>query len=140
MKTVDSIIKEASLLGACSKSNGISNWKSLSWIFFTPQGVEFCEKHNFPDLSIFREMSSEIANHGVYVDAGGLKIENKANVALIGKTSAEMTCSGVEHVHKIILMHGAKAKINASNHAVLLIVNIGGCEVEIEKDETVVIL
>lgn len=37
-------------------------------------------------------------------------------------------------------MHGAKAHIKASNYAVLLIVNVGGCEVTIDKDETVIVL
>lgn len=139
MKTVDEIMKSASLSGACSKSNGVSNWKSLVWLFFTPQGREFCEENNFPSLEMFREMSSEVAAYGVYVDAGVVNVRNK-KVALIGGTEAELVFTDNTKVHKVILMHGAKARITASNYAVILLVNVGNCEVEINKDETVVIL
>ncbi|MFR2068743.1 MAG: hypothetical protein ACLS4S_00575 [Bacteroides nordii] len=139
MKTVDEIMKSASLSGACSKSNGVSDWKSLVWLFFTPQGREFCEENNFPSLEMFREMSSEVAAYGVYVDAGVVNVRNK-KVALIGGTEAELVFTDNTKVHKVILMHGAKARITASNYAVILLVNIGNCEVEINKDETVVIL
>ncbi|WP_289059946.1 hypothetical protein [uncultured Bacteroides sp.] len=139
MKTVDEIMKSASLSGACSKSNGVSDWKSLVWLFFTPQGREFCEENNFPSLEMFREMSSEVAAYGVYVDAGVVNVRNK-KVALIGGTEAELVFTDNTKVHKVILMHGAKARITASNYAVILLVNVGNCEVEINKDETVVIL
>lgn len=127
-------------MGACGKSGGVSDWKSLAWLFFTPQGREFCEEHNFPSLEMFRRIKDSVAGHGVLVDAGGVVRSNDANIALIGDTVAELTYSGVECVRKVVLMHGAKARIKASGYAVLLIVNVGGCEVEIEKDETVVLL
>ena len=140
MKTVDEIMKSATLSGACSKSNGVSDWKSLVWLFFTPQGREFCEENNFPSLEMFREMSSEVAAYGVYVDAGSVNTCNDEKVALIGDTEAELVFTDNTKVHKVILMHGAKARITASNYAVILLVNVGNCEVEINKDETVVIL
>lgn len=140
MDAIDKIMKSASLLGACEKSGSVSDWKSLVWLFFTPQGREFCEKHNFPSLETFRQMKEEVAEYGVFVDAGHIACSGEAHLALIGDTSAELAYSGVECVHKLILMHGAKAKIKASRYAVILIVNMGGCEVEIEKDDTVVIL
>lgn len=140
MNTVNKIMSAASLLGACSKSNGVSDWKSLVWIFFTPQGREFCENNNFPSLEMFRDMKDNVSSQCVFVDSGDIKRTNDTNIGLIGNTSAELTYSGAECTHKVILMHGAKARIKASNYAVILIVNIGGCAIEIEKDETVVIL
>lgn len=140
MIEVSEVMKSANLLGACSKSGGVSDWKSLSWLFFTPQGREFCEKNNFPSLSMFREMKNEIVEYGIYVDAGNISKINDKDIALIGNTSAELTYSGTECIHKIILMHGAKVNIRASGYAVIFIVNIGTCEVEIEKDSTVKIL
>lgn len=140
MDTINNVMKSALRLGACAKSEGVSDWKSLVWLFFTPQGREFCEKHNFPSIEMFREMKGEISRHNVFVDAGNIVCANRADIALVGNTSAELTYSGVECTHKVVLMHGAKVRIKASNYAVVLIVNIGGCEVEIEKDETAVIL
>lgn len=140
METVKDIMKSASLLGACSKSYCISDWKSLAWLFFTPQGREFCEENNFPALEQFRGMNSQIANYGVLVDAGNVNRENDDKIALIGNTDAELLFTDNTKVHKVILMHGAKAHIIASNYVVILIVNIGNSKVTIDKDETVVVL
>lgn len=140
MKTVNDIMKSASLLGACGKSNGVSDWKSLVWLFFSPQGREFCENNDFPSLEMFREMSNDVVNHGVHVDAGTISLCNEEKVALIGNTGAELIFTDETKVHKVILMHGAKARITASGYAVIHLVNVGNCEVVINKDETVVIL
>ena len=53
---------------------------------------------------------------------------------------AEIEASGVDFVHTVILMHGASATINASNYAVIKVVNISGSKVEINKDKTVIVL
>lgn len=140
MKTVNEIMQSASLLGACAKSNGVSDWRSLTWLFFTPQGREFCEDNNFPSLEMFRGMRDNISEFNILVDAGNVSRENDVNVGLIGNTSGQLVYNDNTVVHKVVLMHGAKARIKASNYAVILLVNIGNCEVEIEKDNTVVIL
>lgn len=140
MKTANDIVRAASLFGACAKSGSVTDWKSLVWLFFSPQGREFCEENHFPSLEMFREMKDGVRTYGVWVDAGVIERENDANIGLVGDTTARLTYSGVECTHKVVLMHGAKAHIKASGYAVILLVKIGECEVEIEKDETVVIL
>lgn len=140
METVKDIMKSASLFGACSKSNGVSDWKSLVWLFFSPQGREFCEENNFPSLEMFQGMKERVEEYGVYVDSGEVERSNDANIGLVGNTSATLTFDDNAVVHKVILMHGAKATIKASRYAVILLVNVGNCDVKIEKDETVVIL
>lgn len=140
MKTVNEIMQSASLLGACAKSNGVSDWRSLTWLFFTPQGREFCEDNNFPSLEMFQGMRDNISEFNILVDAGNVSRQNDVNVGLIGNTSAQLVYNDNTVVHKVVLMHGAKARIKASDYAVILLVNIGNCEVEIEKDNTVVIL
>lgn len=140
MKTVDEIMQSASLLGACAKSNGVSDWRSLTWLFFTPQGREFCEDNNFPSLEMFQGIRDNISEFNILVDAGNVSRENDVNVGLIGNTSAQLVYNDNTVVHKVVLMHGAKARIKASDYAVILLVNVGNCEVEIEKDNTVVIL
>lgn len=140
MKTVNDIMNIASLLGACSKSEGVSDWKSLAWLFFTPQGREFCEENNFPTLEQFRGMDSKIADYSVLVDAGKVSRGDDDRIALIGNTDAELRFTDNAKVHTVILMHGAKATIIVENYAVVLLVNIGGCDVQIDKDDTAVIL
>lgn len=137
---VNDIMNIASLLGACNDSGKVSDWKSLCWLFFTPQGREFCEENNFPTLEQFRSMDSQIANYGVLVDAGNINRSNDEKIALIGQTDAKLTFTDNSKVHKVILMHGAKATIIARNYSVVLLVNIGQCDVQIEKDDTTIIL
>lgn len=140
MESVNDIMKTASLFGACSKSSGVSDWKSLVWLFFTPQGREFCEQNNFPSLEMFQGMKEHVAEYGVFVDSGEVVRSNDVNIGLVGATSATLTYNDNSVVHKVIVMHGAKARIKASHYAVILLVNVGNCDVKIDKDETVVIL
>ena len=128
METVNDIIKSALSLGACSGSNGVTDWRSLVWLFFSPQGRD-----------MFRGMAGHVMPYGVYVDSGHVDVTNPGNIAVIGDTDAVITIDDNERVHKVILMHGGKARVVASDYAVILLVNIGG-EVEINKDNTVVIL
>lgn len=138
---IQEIMKSASLYGACSGSGKVSDWRSLAWLFFSPQGREFCEEKNFPSLSTFQRMKSyKVEQFGVFVDLGRVCRSNDKDIALIGDTCGELKFDENNVVHKVILMHGAKAHITASNYVVLLIVNMGGCEVTIDKDETVVVL
>ena len=139
METVNDIIKSALSLGACSGSNGVTDWRILVWRFFSPQGREFCAENDFPSLDMFRGMAGHVMPYGVYVDSGHVDVTNPGNIAVIGDTDAVITIDDNERVHKVILMHGGKARVVASDYAVILLVNIGG-EVEINKDNTVVIL
>lgn len=130
----------ASALGACVKTNRATNWQALIDLFFSPQGLEFCQKHNFPGLAGLQHIKSETAELGVFIDAGAVERTDPRKLALIGLTDALLTFTDNTIVHQIVLMHGAKAKIKASDYVVLQITNISGNEVEIEKDATVVIL
>ena len=140
MKTVSEIMKSALQNGACAKSNGVSDWKTLCWLFFTPQGIEFCENNNFPCLDDFRQMDGPISDYGVFVDKGEVRRTNDSNVALVGNTNATLVFDDNTKVHKVIVMHGAKATLIARNYAVVRLINIGGCDVRINKDKSSVIL
>lgn len=141
MMNVSEVIREARTLGACIGSGKVSDWRSLAWLFFSPQGREFCEEKNFPSLSMFQRMKPyNVEQFGIFVDLGRVSRSNDKDIALIGDTCGELKFDENKVVHKVILMHGAKAHITASNYAVLLIVNVGGSEVTIGKDETVVVL
>lgn len=137
---LDEIIKSASALGACKQIDEANDYRSLTTLFFSPQGQEFCKKHNFPSLEIFRQIKNDIERKGIYIDCGTIDLPEREHICLIGDTTATIEASGVEYVHTIILMHGAKAIINASNYAVLHIVNVSGLDVTINKDNTVAVL
>lgn len=131
---------EAIDLGACDKTNNVSSWKTISWLFFTPQGMEFCAKHNFPTLSMFRGMDDEIALNNIFVDAGEIQRNNDTTIACIGDTDARLVFDDPTKVHKVIVMHGARVFIVARNYAVIKLVNIGDNKVSISKDSSSVIL
>lgn len=134
---VKDILNKAISLGACSQSSKATDWKSLCWLFFSPQGREFCRNANYPNIEMFRNMKPNVRPYGVYVEEDVTK-ENE-DVALIGSSSSELFLSGVEKAYKVILMHGAKAVIHASNYAVVRVENISG-EIEIINDGTARIL
>lgn len=134
---VNDILNEAVKLGACEASGKATDWKSLAWLFFSPQGVEFCKKHNYPSLDVFRQMDRGISSLGVYVD----NAHNATNedIALVGDRESELRFSGTGKPYKVILMHGAKAKIYAGMYAVVKIENISG-EYEVFNDGTATVL
>ena len=131
---------EAIDLGACEKTSSVSSWKTLAWLFFSPQGVEFCQKNNFPTLSMFRKMDEEIASNCIFVDKGVINRSNDSSIAVIGDTDARLTFDDPTKVHKVIVMHGARVFIVARNYAVVRLVNIGDNKVSVSKDSSAVIL
>lgn len=140
MITVNDILKSAITQGACEKSSKATDWKSLVWLLFSPQGIEFCEDHNFPSLEQFQEIADEDSvQHGLYIDKGVVKVDN-SNIALVGNTRGEMVFDDASRVHKVIVMHGAEAFIVARNYAVVRVYNIGNNKIDIHRDKTAVIL
>lgn len=133
---VSDVMQDAIRLGACSQSGKATDWKSLCWLFFTPQGREFCENNNFPSLEMFQKMKPHVAAYGVFVDAGMISMKNNANVGIIGKTEAMIEYDDNTKLHRIILMHGARAVIKVSNYAVVNVINVGNCPIEVINDGT----
>lgn len=137
---VSDVMRSALELGACNQSGKATDWKSLCWLFFTPQGREFCENNNFPSIEIFRNMKPNVEKYGVYVDAGDIQLKNNVNIGIIGDTDAMLEYDDNTVVYKIILMHGAKSTIKASNYAVINLTNVNNCQVTIINDGTAKVL
>lgn len=136
MTDVEEIYRQARRIGVCSKMTGKEDAEELVHLFFSPQGVEFCQKNNFPTMEMLRGFRNEQArSNGAYVDAGEVSIQNAERVALIGDTVAELTYTDPSKRHIVVLMHGAKAHIKASGYAVVFVYNGDGCEVvKTQKD------
>ena len=138
-KSVDATRAMALQTGACKKINRVQDFPELIKLMFTPQGIEFCQDHNFPSVEVFRKNRDSLERLGVYVDAGNIALKGKEYVCIVGDTDATIEAAGTKFIHTIILMHGARAKITAKDYAVLNIVRIGG-EYSIKKDGTVIVL
>ena len=145
-KSVDAIRAMALQTGACEKINRVQDFPELIKLMFTPQGIEFCQDHNFPsDIDSYVGLMHTLFTledlYGLRIssDAGDITLKGKEYVCLVGDTKATIEASRPQFTHTIILMHGARAKINAKDYAVLNIVNISG-EYSVNKDGTVIVL
>jgi len=123
MIEVKDILNKAIGLGACSQSSKAIDWKSLVWLFFSPQGCEFCKSINYPSLEMFRSMKGNVESFGVHIEEN-VKAVNE-DKAIIGGT-AELTFQGTDKAYKVIIMHGGNVRIKISNYAVVRIENISG--------------
>lgn len=124
-------------MGACSQSGKATDWKSLVWLFFSPQGREFCKDNNYPSIGMFRSMAQHVEPYGVFVEK---KVEKyNEDVALIGEGESTLRYNGVGKAYKVILMHGAKVTIYVSNYAVVRLENISG-DYKIINDGTAEVL
>ena len=141
-RTIETVLALARDKGACEKATKATSWKSLAWLFFSPQGQEFCEKQNYPSMIVWDRIMEQTdpTRYGIFVDKGKVEIRGRENVALIGETEARCYFSTPRKPHRVILMHGAKARIVATNYAVVNIVKIGNCEVKIDKDQTAAVV
>lgn len=140
--TVNEIMNMAIAKGACSESGKASDWKSLAWLLFTPQGREFCAEHRFPSIETWRGIKDSMTGElPVRIDSGTIFEENPKDIAIIGDTCADIAYRGANVKHNLIVMHGAKVRVYVKEWAVLHIVRIGsGCEVEVINDGTGVIV
>ena len=132
MIEVKDILNKAIGLGACSQSSKATDWKSLVWLFFSPQGCEFCKSINYPSLEMFRSMKGNVESFGVHIEEN-VKAVNE-DKAIIGGT-AELTFQGTDKASKVIIMHSGNVRIKISNYAVVRIENISG-NYEIINDGT----
>lgn len=129
---VQDILKKAIDLGACTQVNKATDWKSLCWLFFSPQGREFCRTNNYPTLEVFRGLKRKIEEFNLFVEED-TKLTNK-DAAIISGT-AELTYKGTDKAYKVILMHGADITIKIGNFAVVRVENISG-NYKVENDGT----
>lgn len=129
---VKDVISKAKEKGACDQSSKVTDWKSLIWLFFSPQGREFCRANNFPSLDTFRALKRKIEEFNVFVEES-TKLCN-TDVAIIGGT-AELTYHGTDKAYKVIIMHDASVRLKIGNFAVVRVENISG-SYTIENDGT----
>lgn len=138
------IHRRRNLLSDCGRElfKGTETIEELAEIFRSPQGAEFCEEHNFPDIETWRELDSvyDLRRFGIYVDAGTVLMTNVPHVTLIGNTTKATLYYNELKRHTVTLMHGAKAKIVATGWAVVFVRNGKGCEVASETEDRAKIL
>lgn len=138
---IKDILHKAKALGACDRADlDIQSWSDLARLYFSAQGLEFCGIKNFPSLKLWRKINSrhDISEFGIFVGGQMRHCVNRPNVAVIGADARlEYNCIGK---YTIVLQHGARVVIKASNYAVLNIIKIGECDIKLNSDNTVRVL
>lgn len=140
-KIIQKIYEQARLLGACSSFTGKERTlEDIVSLFTSPQGIEFCADKHFPNMATFRLFKPyNVERFGIYIDAGTITLHNPQRAVLIGRTSATVLCDTLAS-HDIILLHGAKAVVNASGWAVCKTSVEAGCHIIRNTTENAVIL
>lgn len=136
MDRIKHIKDKAIGIGACDRVGEVMDYGSFAGVFFSPQGREFCTKHNYPTIELFRAIKDDVKPYRIFVDAGHIETYHEPNIALVGDTHAKINIRGVDSLYHIVLMHGATAEINITEYAVVKIENISGGEVAIHNDKT----
>ena len=112
----------------------------LASVFMSTQGLEFCVRYRFPNLATFRLFKGHsVEKYGIYIDAGVITLKNPARAILVGRTSATVNCDECKQ-HEIVLLHGAKAVVNASKWAVASVTASVGCSFIKNTSENAIIL
>lgn len=120
---------QAEELGCCEMFTGKEDLEHIIRLFLSPQGIEFCQNNNFPDIQTLRQFKQyNVERLGIFIDAGCIELKNVCRAVLIGDTQATINFDNNMR-HEVIMMHGAKAEIKASGWAVVFITNKCGCEV-----------
>ncbi len=138
---IKQIYEQARLLGACPLFTGRERTlEDIVNLFTSPQGIEFCVTKHFPNMATFRLFKPyRVERFGIYIDAGTLTLRNPDRAVLIGRTSATIFCDTLAS-HEILLLHGAKAVVNASGWAVCKTTVEAGCSLIRNTSENAVIL
>lgn len=118
-RLISQIHKDAQQLGACSKFTGDETIEQLISLLYSPQGREFCIGHEFPSLDVLRKFKKlDVEQYGIYIDAGTIRLCERENLFLIGNTTADIICTQTKR-HAVYLMHGAFARIQAYDYALV---------------------
>lgn len=136
------IYEQAKHIGACHLFTGEEkSLDDLVSLFLSPQGIEFCTKKHFPNLSTFRLFKQQAVDkkYGIYIDSGEISLQNPSIAVLVGKTMATIDVDECAR-HRIVLLHGAKAVVNASKWAVASITSSVGCNVIRNRTDNAIIL
>lgn len=120
IKTIISrIYAQAKHLNACDKFTGEEDLEALVRLFLSPQGIEFCIAHHFPNSATFRLFKPyQLERYGIYIDAGDITLRNPEKAVIIGRTQATVFCD-TNTRHEVVVLHGAKALVSAARWAVV---------------------
>lgn len=143
MNIVNEISKRAIGLDACDNYRkqlmNARNVSQLMELLYTPQGLEFCEEHNFPTLRMWRSVDKdELASCSAYVDTKVHKV-NQERVVVVGDSEAVLEYDNTDCGYTVVVMHGARVTIKASGYASVFVTDCGGEVTKIITDNALIL-
>lgn len=125
----------AQKLNACSMFTGTESLEELVNLMFTPRGIEFMTRYNFPDIETFRKYKPlHPERFGVYIDCGKISLSEERKVFLIGDTVAELKYRDMAR-NRVHIMCGASANVTASGYSVVRIEKDSSSKVSFTEQE-----
>lgn len=127
----------------CAMFRGDETVQQLAELIKSAKGSEFCLKYNFPNIASLRFFKPQNpARYGVYIDGGSVKLKNpeQGTILLAGRIAATIDIDDNSKRYEIILMHGAKAVINARHWSVVSVKTGQGCIAVRNATENAIIL
>lgn len=147
MKLIEELLAGAKALGACRKAGGIETLDQLLDLFLSPQGIEFCMNHNYPNRKTWKKIKEHfgekaLTERNIFIDDPIPVLDvNPGTIILVGeRTSAYITAEGAEQTQRIIVLHGASAKVGAKNYAVLNLIYDKTARIDYQIDKTSILL
>lgn len=126
------IYKQATENGICKewqeKMKADLSLKNLCEMYFN--GDDWSMEKDFPNVETMRNFKGKTEVHGLFTDYIGMpNIVSK--MAFFGDSDIKLNYGGFS-VSQLILRHGTKAKITASDNSIVIINILDNAEVEIE--------
>lgn len=129
------IYKQATENGICKewqeKMKADLSFKNLCEMYF--DGDDWSMEKDFPNLETLRNFKGKTEVYGLFIDCVGMpNIVSK--MSFFGDSDVKLNYDGFS-VSQLILRHQTKAKITASDNAIIIINILDNAEVEIEAIE-----
>ena len=137
---VKSIYRAAEPFQPCKLFNGSETFEEMIRKFLTPQGIEFCTKHDFLSKAHLQAIKERVTpDTGVMIDKGRISLCNPRKIVLVGDTDADIEFDTLEYACRVVLMKGAKARITARGYSVVAIDQQDGCSCGIKAYDNAVV-
>ena len=132
MRVIDDIKELARTYGACNKVESINSIADAVGLLLTPQGREFALKTGFPTYEVWREVwdllpaDEEPRINGIHILVDSVRmIMHNEDAIVVGLSKLLVDFNRPDKLHHVIAMHGAEVEIQASNHSVITVTNVG---------------
>ncbi len=130
-------IKDANRFRGVANCKALKNHETLQELvalLTTPEGITFAKQTKFPTLDVLRDKTVKptLLNHGIMVDRD-VNVSNIPLLFLVGKGHSHLSYDNNSQIYTLVVMHGHKASITATNGALVSLHNIDA-DVTIETE------